>query len=90
MALKIDFTGKETIPPWPSATGLEITSDVQQTYAIKNFTKSLWFIIAFLVMCFIIQAVAGEKVLVYFLVLVLFGMLTVNFDKINNLLGGLR
>jgi hypothetical protein len=54
---------------------------------MTEFTESFGFIIFFLVMCLTLTMFFGDKVLFYFLVLILAGMVTVNQPKITSLIG---
>lgn len=54
---------------------------------MTEFTESFGFIIVFLVLCLALTMFTGEKVLFYFLVLILAGMVTVNQPKITSLIG---
>lgn len=53
---------------------------------MQKFTESLWFVIAFLFVSALLRAFMGERATLWFLLLVLLGMLTVNASKLNKLL----
>jgi len=55
---------------------------------MKEFTRQLPFIVAFLIAILFIQMMLGEKVTNYLLMLVLAGMIVKNSDKFTKLLNG--
>jgi biotin transporter BioY len=60
-------------------------ADVKET--AQEFTESFGFIVYFLIICFVLSLLAGEKVTRGFLYLVLIGMIFTNTDKLTSLLG---
>lgn len=54
--------------------------------SVKDFSQSIWFVVSFLFGTALIRTFAGEGVAVWFLLLVLLGMLMMNADTFNTLL----
>lgn len=54
---------------------------------MRDFTEQLGFIVSFLVSLLFLSFL-GEKVVFYFSLLVLVGMVLINSEKFKNLLGG--
>lgn len=54
---------------------------------MQQFTESFGFIVVFLVLCLFVSMFFGQQVLFVFLLLILAGMLVVNWNKFENLLG---
>lgn len=56
---------------------------------MEDFTKSLKFIMTFLVFILLLSMFTNQKFTYSFLVLVLLSMVILNADKLKNMLGGL-
>lgn len=57
---------------------------------MKEFTKSIKFIVSFLILTLLLSTFTNQKVTFNFLSLVLLSMTILNADKIKNLLGGVH
>ena len=57
---------------------------------MKEFTKSMKFIVSFLFLILLLSMFTNQKVTYTFLVLVLFSMVIINSDKLNSIIGGLK
>jgi chromate transport protein ChrA len=57
--------------------------------SMQDFTKSLKFIITFLVLVILMNMFTNQKITFNFLVLVLVSMLVLNSDKVKDMIGGL-
>lgn len=55
-----------------------------------EFTKSIKFIVAFLVVVIFISMFTNQKFTYHFLLIVLFSMLVLNSEKVQTMLGGLK
>jgi len=61
--------------------------DVKMNENIMEFFSTFEFLIVFLVMCGILNMSIGEQGLFWFLLLVLFSMIIINYEKFANFLG---
>lgn len=53
---------------------------------MREFTESLWFVVSFLFVTALLRVFAGERITVWFLTLVLVGMVLANANKFAQLL----
>lgn len=57
---------------------------------MQDFTKSIKFIVSFLILTLLLSTFTNQKVTFSFLTLVLFSMAILNAEKIKTMLGGVQ
>ena len=57
---------------------------------MQEFTRSMKFIVSFLVIVLFLNMFTSNKMTYSFLVLVLLSMLVINYEKLNTMIGGLK
>jgi hypothetical protein len=70
-------------------SGGSTSSSSSPASTMMDFTKSLKFIITFLVLVILMTMFTNQKMTFNFLVLVLISMLVMNSDKVKDMIGGL-